>query len=106
MKLFGLKVTNFHNKLECLSFASFSCLVQTHSSLVQKLVNYRQNNFTTLSPGANVIKLFCTKVTNFHNKLECLFLTNFYSLVQKHSSLVQKLVNYRQNNFCNIGSRS
>jgi len=33
------------------------------------------------SPGANVIKLFCLLFTDFHNKLECLSLASFSSLV-------------------------
>jgi hypothetical protein len=45
-----------------------------HCSLLQKLINYGQNSFITLVPsGPNVIKKFCPKFTNFHNKLEYLY---------------------------------
>jgi hypothetical protein len=29
-----------------------------HSSLIQKILNYGQKRFITMTPGANVIKLF------------------------------------------------
>ncbi len=42
---------------------------------------------------------------NFCNRLECLYLASFSSLVYKHSSLVRKFVNYGQKQFYNIGPR-
>ncbi len=48
----------------------------------------------------NVIKCYC------RNKLECLSLVSFSSLSNKTTSLAQKSVNYGQNEFYNIGSRT
>ncbi len=40
-----------------------------------------KKSFIKLTPGANVIKLFCLRFTNFRSKLECLSLVCFSSLV-------------------------
>jgi hypothetical protein len=57
------------------------CSSDKHSSLFLSALN--EKVFVLLSPGANVIKLFCTKFTNFRSKLklECFSLVNFSSLV-------------------------
>jgi hypothetical protein len=48
-----------------------------HSSLLQKYVK----SFITLGPGLNVTQLFCPQFTIFCNKLKCLSLASFPSLV-------------------------
>jgi len=55
-----------------------------------------------LAPGGNVIKTFLT----FRNKLECLYLTSFYSLFLKTLLLITKILNYGHEKFYNIGTRS
>jgi hypothetical protein len=37
--------------------------------------------FSKLEPAENVVKRFCPSFTNFRNKLECLCLASFSSLV-------------------------
>jgi hypothetical protein len=52
------------------------------SSLFSLLVGDKvEKCFKTLTPGANVIKLFCPLLTDFRNKLECLYLSSIISLV-------------------------
>ncbi len=44
-----------------------------HSSLLHKFVNYdRIKSFVALTPGANVLKLFLSEISDFRTKLECL----------------------------------
>jgi hypothetical protein len=38
-------------------------------------------SFITLTPGTNVIRLFCPSYTNFRDKLECLSLASIASLL-------------------------
>ncbi len=64
---------------------------EKHSSLLPESVNYTNKGFVRtgsstvcrkqLRPGDNVIKLFCPQFKNFCNKLECLFLASFSSLI-------------------------
>jgi hypothetical protein len=53
-----------------------------------------KKSFYDIGSRENVIKLFCPYLTNFCNKLVCLFLASFSSLVNKHISFVLKFINY------------
>jgi hypothetical protein len=61
----------------------------------------------TTSSGDSLINSFTSviyKLMNVHNKLEeCLSLVRFSSLLDKHSDLLQKLVNHGQKSFITLG---
>ncbi len=66
-----------------------------HSGLLRKSVNYGQNIFITLVPGACIIKLITTVIYSFRNKLDRVFVTGKplqSGLVfrDKHSGLLRK----------------
>jgi hypothetical protein len=57
-------------------------LQRKHSSLFcSSAGDDEETRFVRLTPGANVIKLFCQLFIDFLNKLECLSLASFSSLV-------------------------
>ncbi len=62
-------------------------------------------SFITLSPGANVIKKFWPKFTNYRTKLECLLEYTEKLARDKHSSSVRKFVHYGCKKFYNIEPR-
>jgi hypothetical protein len=74
-----------------------------HSNLFQTFVNYRWKKFFPLlhqlvQTGQYVIKLFCPKFTNVHNKLECPSLVNLSRLMSYlcyAKSLPDRGVNFR-----------
>jgi hypothetical protein len=47
-------------------------MVDKHSSLLHKFVNYQQKKFYNIGSRGQVIKLFCPLCMNFHTKLEYL----------------------------------
>ena len=53
-----------------------------HSNLFGLVISNREKRFITLTPGANVIKLFTSvSYENFRSKLKCLPLASLTSLV-------------------------
>jgi hypothetical protein len=64
-----------------------------------------KNSFATLTPGTNIIKLFTDVIYEFLY-LASVYLTRIDKLARdKHSSLLQKFVNYGRKTFYNIGPR-
>ncbi len=62
----GSCFTNKHyNRLEKLT-------IDKHCSLLRQFENYGCNFFITSTPGANVIKNFGPRFTDFRTKIDCL----------------------------------
>jgi hypothetical protein len=63
-------------RLSCKGLPSTNTLPYNENSQITDI-----NCFITLGPGANALKHFCPKFTNFRNKLKCLSLASFSSPV-------------------------
>ncbi len=48
-----------------------------HSSLLPYIIHFSSEKILVLTPGPNVVKLFCPQNTDFRNKLEYLSLASF-----------------------------
>jgi hypothetical protein len=82
-----------------------------HSSLLQKFVHYGQKSFYNIGPGACTIKLITAVIYRFSLKVRVLqsmvgpwpypqTFTRLEKLARdKHSSLLQKFVNYGRDKF-------
>ncbi len=74
-----------------------------HSILLRIFVNYRQKSFITLTPGANVIKLFSVRDLQIFVLSPTVSWTRLEKLARdKHSVLLRKFVNYRQKSFITL----
>ncbi len=86
----------------------FECLLKLarkkHSSLLQKFVNYRQIKFYNIGPWRQCYKTFFVRNLRIFVQIYSVCQTRLEELSRdKHSSLLQKFVNYRQIKFYNIG---
>ncbi len=80
LKLFKSQLTLLSIKLECL--CRYTSSLGNDKSLSLRTWPYRASTQVSSSPVVKVIERFCLYSTKFRNKLECLSLANFSSLVQ------------------------
>jgi hypothetical protein len=71
-------IYGFRSKLVCLSIVNMLVIDYKRHSLIMKSVYYEAVIFYSTGLRVNAMKLF---LSAHHNKLECLYLTNFFSLV-------------------------
>jgi hypothetical protein len=75
--------SEWQDKLECLSLASLSGLVQCNTGLMEPFISYKKVKCCDQgSRGRIYIASFSSKLLNGQNKLECLSLASLSGLVK------------------------
>jgi hypothetical protein len=77
-------------------------VMDKHSSLLRKLLNYGPKRFSTFAPGPNTIKSFLPVIYKF--LLSERMSVRLKLAMDKHSSLLQKIINYRQKSFIKLAT--